>query len=248
MDQRLGGFLQLFLGLGRFEDRPVERTQRLGQQLVLARDPVEPPGGGAQLAQRRVRTFPDMAQFLKIARQALALLHRSACLGQPRFLARLRFDLRQFGKVREQQVLFRAGGVDCLARFFKRVGGALPFAPVARDLGGIGPCKPVEQQAVPARVHEAAVVVLAVQFDEDRSEIAQQADTRRLVVDEGLRPAIGLDLAADDQRLPRFDLDSRIFERFGQRSRKFGEFEAGGHARLLGAAAHEAGLGAITQH
>ena len=52
-----------------------------------------------------------------------------------------------------------------------------------------------------ARVEQAAIVMLAVDFDEGRAKLAQQPGRDRLIVDEGAAAAVGLDDAADDERL-----------------------------------------------
>ena len=44
-----------------------------------------------------------------------------------------------------------------------------------------------------ARIEQAAIVMLAVNLDEQGAELAQQAGRDRLVVDEGAAAAVGLD-------------------------------------------------------
>ena len=68
-------------------------------------------------------------------------------------------------------------------------------------LGGVDPAIGVEQGAVAARVEQAAIVMLAVDLDQQRAELAQQAGRDRLIVDEGAAAAVGLGDAADDERL-----------------------------------------------
>jgi hypothetical protein len=54
---------------------------------------------------------------------------------------------------------------------------------------------------VAARVEQAAIVMLAVDLDEQSAELAQHSRRDRLVVDEGAAAAVRLDQPADDQRL-----------------------------------------------
>ena len=102
VDQRFGSHGQPVFRFARFHQRAVERGERFGKQRVLGRDPVKPPGRDAQRRQRRIRFFPDVAKFFEVARQLLALLHRSTGFGEPRLFARLRFEHCQFGQVRQQ--------------------------------------------------------------------------------------------------------------------------------------------------
>ena len=67
-----------------------------------------------------------------------------------------------------------------------------------------------------ARVEQAAIVMLAVDLDQHGAELAQQAGRDRLVVDEGAAAAVGLDDAADDQRLARLVRQPVLVEQ-GQR-------------------------------
>ena len=245
VDQRLGGGLQLFLRLARFDHRAVERAQRFGQQRMFGRDPVEPPCCHAQRCERRVRAFPQMPQFLEIARQLLALLHVRAGCGEPRLFARLRFERGQFGEMREQQILVGLGGFHRAARFGQRLLGAAPFAPRLRDPRGVRPGEPVEQRPVPARIDQPAIVMLAMQFDEEARHVAQQADADRLVVDEGAAFAIGFELAPHDQRFAVLQFDIRIVEQAGKTARQGVEVEGGRNAGLVLAAAHQPAVGAV---
>ena len=56
----------------------------------------------------------------------------------------------------------------------------------ARPPRDVGAGVAVEQRAVAARIDQPAIVVLAVQFDQRRRQLAQQRRADRLVVDEGL--------------------------------------------------------------
>ena len=99
-----------------------------------------------------------------------------------------------------------------------------------------------------ARVHQSAIVVLPVKFDQCRRQRAQQPRAHRLVVDERLAPAVGLDLAADHQRLARIERDVCLVERLRDHFGQARELEARGHACALLAAAHQHRLRTIAQH
>ena len=87
-----------------------------------------------------------------------------------------------------------------------------------------------------------------MQFDQVRRQFAQQSDADRLVVDESLRCAIGLEPAADQQRRARFHLNLRLGQDRGERRLQRGEFEAGGNAGLILSGADQRGIGAVAQH
>ena len=246
--ERFGGALQPLLGLARLDHRAVERGERLGQQRMLLGDPVEPPRRHAQRRQRRVRAFPDMAQFLEIARQLLALLHRRAGPGEPRFLAGLRFERGQLRQMRKQQILIGLGLVEPLARLFQPLLRPSPCAPCRSQRGSIRPGIAVEQQPMAARIDQPAIVVLAVQFDQMRRQFAQQRDACRLIVDPRLAPAIGLQLAADQQRLARLELEPGLVQRLGHGRRQRGELESAGDTCLVFPTADQRAFRAIAQH
>ena len=98
-----------------------------------------------------------------------------------------------------------------------------------------------------AAVEQAAVVVLAVDFDQAGADLAQQPGRDRLVVDERLAAATGIDLAADDQRFARFDLDPGIVEG-AARGMVGGERGKGrGHAGAVAALADQPAIGACAE-
>ena len=72
---------------------------------------------------------------------------------------------------------------------------------------------------MPARIDQSAVVVLAVQFDQRRSQLAQQCGTDRLVVDEGLARPVRFERAAQDQRFAGLDLHVGFGEHLAHRRR-----------------------------
>ena len=247
MGQRLGGALQLVLGLARLDHRAVERRQRLRQQFVLARDPVELAGRAAQAGDRRVRARPQVLQVRQVVGQPLPLLHRRA--GQREFLL-LALDRRQraqFGEVGEQQVLFLRRRRHPRPRRVQRLARGAPRVPCRFQSGPVGAGIAIEQGAVAARIDEAAIVMLAVDLDERPADLAQQRDPDRLVVDERLAAAVSPDLPPRDERLARLDLHARVVERTGDHGGQPGELERRGHARALLARAHEAAVGAVAE-
>src|SRR3546814_10302172 len=85
---------------------------------------------------------------------------------------------------------------------------------------------------MPGGREQAAVVVLAVDFDQMAADFAQQRRRTGLVVEEGAAAAIGLQRAADQQRLARLQCDLVIGEERRERRVRRGRGEAGGHLRL----------------
>ena len=67
MVQRLGRAGQPVFGLARLDHRAVQGGQRLAQQRMFARDPVQPPRRAAQGSQGRIRSGPQVLQFGEIA-------------------------------------------------------------------------------------------------------------------------------------------------------------------------------------
>ena len=150
--------------------------------------------------------------------------------------------------MREQQVLVGLRGLHPLARGGKPLLGGAPLGPRACNRARIGTRVAVEEQAVAARVGKPAIVMLAVELDQRRGDIAQQRDPDRLVVDEGLAAPVGLERAPDDQRLAGLEFDIGFVERGVHRWREQGEFEGGGHARLVFSGTHQPAVGAVAEH
>ena len=246
--QRLGRLLQPLLGLARLDHRAVERRERLGEQGMLVADPVEPSRGGAKLRERGIRAVPDEPQRLEVARQLLALLHVGADKREALLLAFLGRQRSQLGEMREQQVLVGLALRDRGARRLEPYLGRAPLGPGVLDSGQVAAGITVEQRAMAARIDQAAVVVLAVQLDQRRGELAQQRRADRLVVDPRPRSAIGPDPPPQDQRLARLELDFGLRQGQPDRLRQLGELEGRGDARLLLAGAHQRSLGAIAEH
>jgi hypothetical protein len=98
---------------------------------------------------------------------------------------------------------------------------------------------------VAAGVEQAAIIVLTVDFDQHRCHFAQQRGANGLVVDEATAAAVGLDDAADEQRLAGLDLDAIIVKQRGNWSD--GGAKGGGDHRLRRAVADEASFTATAQ-
>jgi hypothetical protein len=94
-----------------------------------------------------------------------------------------------------------------------------------------------------ARVQEPAIVMLAVDFDQQSADLAQQPRRDRLVVDEGAAAAVRLDDSADRQRLAGLARQAVLLEQ-GERGMTRRQLEGDADRRLALAAAHEAAVGA----
>ena len=147
-----------------------------------------------------------------------------------------------------QQVLVRFGLLDrgaCLAEF--RLGGA-PLAPPRFDALHIRASVAVKQRPVPTRIHETAIVMLAVQLDQSGSQFAQQRGADRLIVDERLARPVGLQRPAQDQRLAGLDLDVGLRQHLAHNLRQFAELKRRGDARPLLACTQQPAFGTIAEH
>ena len=150
--------------------------------------------------------------------------------------------------MRQQQVLVGLGLGDPGAGLGQLRFGLAPLPPRGLDALDVAGPVAVEQRAVAARVDQPAVVVLAVQLDQRRGDRPQQRGADRLVVDEGLAPAVGAQRAAQDQRLARLDLDLGLGQRFAHRFGQRGELERRGNARPLLARADQRGFRPVAEH
>ena len=189
-----------------------------------------------------------MAQFLQIAGELLALLHGCAGFSEPRLLPCLRFQRGEFSQMRQQQILIRLRLIQRGPRLIQLVARIAPFGPALLHLRHIRPGKPIQQSPMAARIHQAAIIMLPMQLHKRSCHFAQQAHTDGLIIDIGLALAIGLQLAAQDQRLAIFHINISIIEQFGQTGGKRGKFKTGGNAGLILAPAHQPAVGPIAQH
>src|SRR3546814_16565586 len=108
------------------------------------------------------------------------------------FLARLRGERLQFGEAMFEPCAvarrFGNGGAGG-DEFFLR---GAPRRMCSRHRAGVGARIGVEQGAMPGGREQAAVVVLAVDFDQMAADFAQQRRRTGLVVEEGAAAAIAL--------------------------------------------------------
>ena len=189
-----------------------------------------------------------MLQFGKIAGQTLPLLHVGAGRGEFRFLPLLRGKRGEFGQMREQQVTIRRRLGDGGAAFVQRVCRAAPRLPRRFHARNVSAGIAIEQLTVAARVDQAAVIMLAVQFHQERRQFAQQGSADRLVVDEGLGPAIRFQPALDQQRFAGLHVHFRFGQHGANAGGQLAEFKTGGDAGLFLAPAHQSAVGAVAQH
>ncbi len=91
------------------------------------------------------------------------------------------------------------------------------FRPRIRHRARVELAERVEQIAVALGVEQAAVVVLAVDLDRQRPEIAEQASGRCGAGDEGAAAAVALERPADDQGLACPGFDPLSVQQFARR-------------------------------
>ena len=82
----------------------------------------------------------------------------------------------------------------------------------ARHAAAVDAAEAVEQGAMALGVEQAAIVMLAVDFDQPRAGLAQRARGHRHAAGEGAAAAVGLERAAQEQRLARLGLDALLGE------------------------------------
>jgi hypothetical protein len=129
-------------------------------------------------------------------------LHRRAGIGEFGLLARPGVERGQFGDGMVEPFAVALPGLE------RRRG--VGQSNLSRPPRGIGRARRrnfarqsaerIEQVAMPARIEQAAIVMLAVDFDEAAAKLAEQRDRHRLVVDESAPRAVGGNPAAEDQR------------------------------------------------
>ena len=242
--QRLGGFGQLVLRLARFDHGAVQRLQHGGERFIFACDPVEPAGGLAQLGKATVRAGQAIGDGGQVIGQARALLHGRALLRQSGFLAGFGREFRQFGDGMVEIIAVARSIGHGIARLRQIGRGGAPGGMSDSDRLRLAAAIGVKQRAVAAGIEQAAIVMLAVDFDQRAAQIAQQRGGTGLVVDEGAAATIGLHRAADQQRFAGFDLDAIVGQQ--QRGAMTGgrRIEAGGNAGLRLPCPDQAAIGA----
>ena len=156
-------------------------------------------------AQRLVHvrgTADRLARFVERLDDLFLMRQQGARLRQGRFFARLRVQGVQLGKGVAHEVFFGAGALEPAPAVGERRLRRLPVAPGLGDFGALRrqPAIGVQHGPVRGRVHQAALLGLALDFHQAVADLAQQRDARRLVVDEGARLALGGEDPAQQDR------------------------------------------------
>jgi hypothetical protein len=206
-------------------------------------DPVEPTGGLAERGEPAVGAVEMLVHRAEIVGELGALLHVGALGGEGGFFAGLGGEAAQFLDGMVEPFAIACSILQIGARRFQRILGRTPGGMRGRDRGDVEPAEGVEQCAMAARIDQPAIVMLAMDLDKHPAQFAQGGGGRRLVVDEGAAAAIGLDRAADHQRLAGLMLQPILLEQ-----REGGvigrEIEGGRYRGLRRAIADEAAVGA----
>ncbi len=236
--ERLVGFVGGALGC---RHRLVE--QALG---AIAR-PFEAPGGAREGGLRAGGAGQLADRLAKGLGQALGVLQQGPARRQTVFLARFGGEGLELGQMMAQQILFLAAGGDLPRRLVLGLPRRTPAAPGSGQGGAAARLvgQRVEDQAVVGGVEQAALLELALDFDEAVAELAQQADARRLVVDKGAPAAVAAQQAAQHDRLAGGVEPGLAQDRL--RRMVLPDRELGGDGRLGGAVAHQAGLGPLAE-
>ena len=150
--------------------------------------------------------------------------------------------------MREQQILFGLGLLNSGLGFGQPVARCAPTLPCSHKAGAIHPSIPVQKIAVPTRIDEAAIIMLAMQFDQCWRNFAQQRHAHRLIIDKGPATAISLEAPADHQRFARLYRHFGISQNSAQSVRQGRKVETGRHAGLIFARTHQCSLSPIPQN
>ena len=140
-------------------------------------------------------------------------LHLAAGVGQPFLLARLdpqRIDLAN-REIEPFAIAIRLG--ERLPSFGQLGLERASLCPRRFDRARIELAERVEQGAVALGVEQAAIVVLAVNFDRRPGNVAQQRGRNRGAPSKGAAAAIGLERSPEQQGLARIALDPLFAKR-----------------------------------
>jgi L-methionine (R)-S-oxide reductase len=110
----------------------------------------------------------------------------------------------EFGQLVPQQVLFLAARREQPGRFGFALSDLAPFLPSLgeRRRGHVMLGKGVEDRAMVGRIEQSALLELTLDLDEAVTELAQQPDARRFVVDKGTAAPIGSEHPPQHDRVP----------------------------------------------
>ncbi len=127
-----------------------------------------------QLGKATVGASQAVGNGRQIVGQARALLHRRAFFRQRRLLPRFGAKAGQFIDGMGQIVTVARGGIDGRAGFCQYVRRLAP-GPICRaDRACIAAAIGIEQRAMPPRIEQTAIVMLAVNFHQAPAQFAQQ--------------------------------------------------------------------------
>ena len=238
---------QLLLGNRALDHRAVDRSERVGKRGMVLGDAFEHARRLAELGEPAIRSFEPILDRQQILGDLFRTLHRPAAIGERFLLARLGRERAQFADGMFEPLAVARRGVDRRARFGERRLGIAQRLVAGGGRSRRNAPERVEQRTMTARVEQPAIVMLPVDLDEIRREFAQQSGRRRLIVDEGAAAAIGLDDAADHQRLAGVELEPVFGKQRNDRAIRRGGIEGRGDDRLRGTLADEAGLAARTE-
>ena len=244
--QRVGRPSDLVLRLASFDQRPVQRRQRLGEHGMVGGPALDPPPG---LAKQRERAFGTAEQLVEPGQRFARLesrLHRRALLGQAGLLALLGREPLDFLERMFEPFAVALGGGGLGPRLRQFAFDPRHFRPRPRNRARIELAERIEQVAVALGVEQAAVVVLAVDLDRQRAEVAEQARGRRAAGDEGAAAAIALERPANDQRLAWRGFDPLLPKQFMDRMTAR-QFDLGRNRRTVLARADQPDVGPRTQ-
>src|SRR3546814_5299182 len=96
---------------------------------------------------------------------------------------------------------------------------------------------------MPARIQQAAIVVLAMNFDQICANFPEQRSRAGRIVDKGPTASINPQCTADDQRFARFDVDAIFGQNGPERVPGTRLKESGGYARSFLTLPHQAAVG-----
>ncbi len=193
----LGVAQRLFERLAGYVERAEGGVQRLRRRLDqsggLRLAPLQPAQGGVERRHRRLIAADRLENIANVRRNLFRLHHPRAARRQGVFLAGLRFQLVELGEGVTQ--IFGVGARLCDARLLEREG-RRQFAQAGVRGADLGKLRfmaaiSVDQLAMGRRIHKRAIIVLAVNFDEFAGDLTERLRGDALVVDKGLRAAVG---------------------------------------------------------
>ena len=171
--------------------------------------------------------------------QPLGVLQQGPADGEARFLVGFGGQCVELGEMVAQQLFLLAarGEEPCRCGLARQR--LPPVVPGSRQAGRpdrvVG--KGVEDRAMVGRLEQPALLELALDLDQAVAELAQQPDTRRLVVDKGAAAPIGREQPPQNDSLAGILAPGRAQDRVGRVVAP--DCELGRHRRLLGAGPHQ---------